>query len=522
MEGGIEGIEGLVRNLNIADDATQSRGQEGKRSTHDHLVSFHTSIHMLMQTTNAITSRAQSIKSLADDANPSDGLSTTEVCSLHEGMKKLTEVTRNLQTTIDVLNEATERSVLIRLRSYGGRSGTVVGKILSHFDKQIKAIIREVLNHTSDHEVLWKVAEECYNQATSPSGKLDADEYFIPLEEACLEWPYDPDFESEEYYEHENRLVMDEGYAAALQIKGDRISDARMKDRQSWPAFWITVLNNTPGGPTLFYPPAGLYMQSLRLDTVPHYLFRTFDEASSGRNDGIVVASTASIYGPHKRSRTDLLTLERPTATKLLYEHLTKSCFAGEESDNLMSWTSSFLFAVQYAIWRAGFRGCSPSVIKICVVDTRNFPKGQFVQDLWLLRAYHATAKGIGGEIRRFFDFRLENEEYYNGEYLSQGELNHAGRSCVVSPRHLLDAGLLQLYPEFGDARGSEKWTKRVLELRQNWSVEQVTTDQEMKLAFKMADNCFAAFSPSEIACILLTLKNRKRPRPKSTSEWQL
>lgn len=519
MEGSIENIEWLARNLNIADNTIQNREQERNGSIHDHLVTLQTSIHTILQAANAITSKAQSFKSLAIDANSSDCLSITEACSLHGGIKKLTKTTCNLQATIDSLNEVTEHSVFASLRSCGWQRGIAAGKILSHFEKRIKAIIRDVLNNASNHDVLWKVAEECYIQATKPSGKLDVDDYFAPLDEACLGWPYDSDFESEEYYDHENRLEVDEDYAAALQEREDSRSDARRKDAQSWPGFWIAVLSNTPSGPTLFYPPAGLHTQSSHLDAVPRFLFRTFDDASSGRNDDGIIASTASILGSRGSSRTDLLTLDRHRATKLLYDHLNKSCFAGDVSDNLMSWTSSLLFAVQYAIWRAKEHRRRLSDIKICAVDTRNFPEGQFVQDLWLIRTYYATAKNVRKEIQSFFDFRLEREDYYNGEYLSQGKLNHAGRSCVTSLGHLLDAGLLRLYPEFGDERGSERWTNRVLQLRQNWAAEQETTDQEIDLAFEVARNCFAELDSSEIASILLTFKNRKHALLDFTSE---
>ena len=74
--------------------------------------------------------------------------------------------------------------------------------------------------------------------------------------------------------------------------------------------------------------------------------------------------------------------------------------------------------------------------------------------------------------MQSFFDFRLENEDFYNGEYLSQGAVNHTDRSYIVSLEHLIKAGLFQLYSEFEDARGSENWAKRVLELRRNWSAE--------------------------------------------------
>lgn len=508
METGIEDIEGLVRNLNI--DAPQDRGQEPLPSTCSHLVSLQDAIHMLIQSTNTVTSQAQSVKSLADDATSSGNLPIAEVCSLREGIKQLTNITFNLQSTVDALNEATERSVIIRLRSLGGRSASTVFEILSHFDEQIKGIVREVLDNTRNREVLWKVAEECYKQVISPSGNLHADDYFVPLEEAGLGWPYDPDFEAEEYYEHENRLDVDKNYALAFQKQVEHRSEARRKDRQRWPEFWIRVLNNSPAGPTLFYPPASFDTKSLNFDAVPQYLFRTFDKASSGRNDEGVIASMASIIGSHESSRTDILTLERQRATELLYKHLNKSCFGGEESDNLMSWTSSLVFAIQYAVWRLRVRRCRPSDIKICAVDTRNFPQGQFAQDVWLIEAYHATAKRLGNEsIRKFFDFRLEKEDFYNGEYLSQGAVNHTDRSCIVSLEHLIQAGLFQLYPEFEDAGGSKEWTRRVREMRQNWSAEQGTTDREIQLALNVGRNCFPQFESTDIASIFLTFKNR-------------
>lgn len=122
-------------------------------------------------------------------------------------------------------------------------------------------------------------------------------------------------------------------------------------------------------------------------------------------------------------------------------------------------------------------------------------------------------------EIRKFFRFRLEKGDFYNGEYLSQGQVKHAGRSCVTTLQHLLNVGPRRLYPEFDDTNGSKKWTNRVLELRQSWSVEQLTTNQEIELPFKVARNCFAKLDPSEIAGILLTFKNRKLSRLDLTGE---
>jgi hypothetical protein len=228
---------------------------------------------VLSRSANTVTSQAQSIRSLADDANFSHKLPITEICSLRGGITKLANNTIGLQSTIDALNDAAEHSVVLHLRSLGSQSPPIAFRILSHFDKQIKDIVREVLDNISDQDVLWKVAEECFKQTVSPYGTLDAEDYFSPLEEAFLGWPFDINFESEEYYDHENRLDVDEDYATVFQDRELQRSEARCKDRQSWPAFWVQVLNNAPSGPTLFHPRAGFGILTLDSDVTPRYLF---------------------------------------------------------------------------------------------------------------------------------------------------------------------------------------------------------------------------------------------------------
>jgi len=44
---------------------------------------------------------------------------------------------------------------------------------------------------------------------------------------------YDPDFESEEYYEHEIRLEIDEDYAKAFEERIKRQSDEKRRERES-------------------------------------------------------------------------------------------------------------------------------------------------------------------------------------------------------------------------------------------------------------------------------------------------
>jgi hypothetical protein len=503
----IDDIASLVKGLTLRDHPYSARSQ----------LSFpQETIRGLDQLVGTINARARSVKALIDDANHSFNPYVGDVCSLHKQIKKLTEITLNLRTTIDNLTESTESSIVRQLTSISNQRAShatrsfSTEKLISHFESTIKGIVREVVESTSNQNVLWRAAEVCYEQATSRSGSLHADDYFDPLEEACLAWPYDHDFDSERYYEHENQLLVDKEYAAAFQEQLDHRSKGRRNNRQGWIDFWIDILHNAPNGPTLFYPPPSLHCKSLDL-SVPRYLFRTFDAASSGRSNEDVVVSMASSTTPQESNRFDILSKDKQKVAQMLHMHLDKGCFGeGSKEDHLMSWTSSLLYAIQYALWRAHICGRHPSKISICAIDTSKFPLGQFVRDIPLLEAYREAAEQLGGSSLKFFDFRLHTSDYYNGEYLSQGAVNHSGRSCMMSLKRLTDSGLLQLYPEFEDAEGHKKWAKRVRELRQIWSVEHKTTDREIQLALQVARDCFAQFGRIDIASILLSFKHRK------------
>ncbi|KAH7109749.1 hypothetical protein B0J13DRAFT_294967 [Dactylonectria estremocensis] len=192
--------------------------------------------------------------------------------------------------------------------------------------------------------------------------------------------------------------------------------DCKRRERQSWISFWVQALNNFPGGPTLFYPPASPAARSLEwsFSDIPRYLLRAFDLASSGRNDDSVVASTMSV-SETERSKIDILSLGRNDAADMLYQHLTKPCFRGVDSDNLMSWSSSLLFVIQYAIWRSHMRNRSPADIQICAIDTRKIPPGQFARDMWLLQVYRNIMEQ-SEEGKGFIRLRLANPAYDNGE----------------------------------------------------------------------------------------------------------
>lgn len=457
---------------------------------------------VLRQSTKATTILAKQVESLAESKYTRGYWDIPKVAQLSRAANALARTT-------ETFSDAAESYIVAYITSLA-RPRTLNQRILSSFDDELRSIAHDVLNSTSDDSnTLREFLEMCYRQALYTSGTLHSDNYFIPLREASLEWPYDPDFESEEYYDHENRLDVDDGYAKAFRSRCERKFEEERRQEEEWIGFWAQALSKCPDGPTLFYPPASRLPQC-RLADVPRYLFRAFDHGSTGRNDHNIVASVDSISARSCCSKVDLFSRTKEEATRMLRRHLTKACFKEEvdDADNLMSWSSSLLFVIQYAIWRRGQRGCDPDEVKICVVDTEKFPRGQFARDMSLLRAYRAT--DLDNEMRRFFDFRLEDARYDNGEYLSQGLLQHTGRSRVVSMAQLVQAGLHDLYPEFADPAAMGSWANRVRDLRSKWSTEHTTTQHDIQTALKMAEACFDRFNAPDVAVLLLSFKNRK------------
>lgn len=446
----------------------------------------------------------QSAEAVATHARQVGPLDIAQISSLGREANALARVTKTF-------SDATEQYIVAYIISLASPNG-LVQNILSHFDDELGEITRDVLNSTSDESnVLREILEMCYDQALDPSGTLHSDNYFIPLREARLEQPYDPDFESEAYYDHINRLDVDDSYAEACRMRWERESEKERQQEEEWIEFWVQALSECPEVPTLFYPPASLLQR--RLSDVPRYLFRAFDDKSTGKNNNNVIASTESISANSRRSRIDLLLRPGKEAANMLHRHLNKRCFRcddeGEDADNLMSWSSSLLFVIQYAIWRRQKGQRTPADIHICMVDTTKFPPGQFARDLSLIRAYRGVPE-LDKKKRDFFDFRLERKEYDNGEYLSQGVLHHTGRSCVTSLSQLAKAGLYELYREFSDPAAMDSWTKRVGALRSEWSSEHTTTEPDIQKASDIAAACFDKFNTLDVVLLLLSFKNRK------------
>lgn len=249
---------------------------------------------------------------------------------------------------------------------------------------------------------------------------------------------------------------------------------------------------------TVFEPRDSFQCLTRHSDHIPHYLIRTSSPRSSGVTTNALVASSAV---EHKTSRVDIFSRDRQDAINMLESHL---LWEARTNDNLVSWTSSFLFATQHAIRRerTDWPPSAPGSIYVSIVDTRKLPRGSFFPAVALLEAYNIKSKG-----------KLKHD-YYHGEYLSQGRMDVAGGAIVTTTLEaLIDHGLYELYPPFADEAKKSLLYRRVLELRQSFkSTPEVPTPDEIRFAQAISVGCFLRIGIRPIVMmILLSLKPRYR-----------
>lgn len=105
----------------------------------------------------------------------------------------------------------------------------------------------------------------------------------------------------------------------------------------------------------------------------------------------------------------------------------------GDSDDNFVSWTSSLLFAIQYIFYRhLSFKDRSSwEDIKLYVIDTAQFPKGTFLADLDLIHAFCEYDTTPGNNLGSFESLR-KMQDYYFGEYLSQGSLKIENKFVLI------------------------------------------------------------------------------------------
>lgn len=240
---------------------------------------------------------------------------------------------------------------------------------------------------------------------------------------------------------------------------------------------------------------------------VPRYLFRIVAPQSAGSTTTSKVKSPATTTSDSDRLE-DLFQLDPIIAADRLNQHL-RWMSGHEQRCNLMSWTSSLLFALQYGLYRHSMDRGEPQLeeISLFIIDTRGFPEGTFVQDLEIMKVfetYHDALKNFG---------KLRGGENYFGEYLTQGELDIEGRCVKVSLQRMIDLGLFELHSGLGNRDGWNRWARRVTELRLDFQTgsPNPTTRSVVRKAITLAQSCFGDRWAAPLAAMLLALQPREQ-----------
>ncbi|KAF3918167.1 hypothetical protein ABW20_dc0103017 [Dactylellina cionopaga] len=221
-------------------------------------------------------------------------------------------------------------------------------------------------------------------------------------------------------------------------------------------------------------------------EQIPQYLFRTWAPQTNGFSNADMVMSAAVSNG---RTASDLLTSDRGVASDMLQDHL---LWRNRPNDNLMSWTSSFIYAVQLARYRQekDRDHPEPSNIYICVLDTRQFRRNTFLPATALLQAYSIP------------DTRKTTHRYYEGEYLSQGALDIRGKSKTTAFENLLSNRLPRIFPPL---TSSLLWLA-VQRHRETWGRPSRITEEDIQVSLQIATSCFGGEWVRPMMIILLSL----------------
>lgn len=175
----------------------------------------------------------------------------------------------------------------------------------------------------------------------------------------------------------------------------------------------------------------------------------------------------------------------------MLENHL---LWRGLPSDQFISWTGSFLWALQHAI-RKDFQ--HDQDVQICVLDTSKIETSSFFAASDLLRIYKVHDEG-----------KLAHR-YYIAEYLYHGGLFVHGSSSTVSLNHLREYGLFSLLPEMDDNRFKPGLCKTVESLRNTMvSVSRPVNPIEGRTALQTA-SLFGKDFTMPMMVALLALRRR-------------
>ncbi|KAH7305570.1 hypothetical protein B0I35DRAFT_400300 [Stachybotrys elegans] len=260
----------------------------------------------------------------------------------------------------------------------------------------------------------------------------------------------------------------------------------------------------------LFQPRGSKEWLREKFDVVPTYLFRVFTSNSAGTtDDGWVKSHEAA----HKTawSKRDIFDWDDDSrVASMVFQHLRYR--SGEVDDNLVSWTSSLLYALHYMRILHHKHRVDWSDIKLLVIATTGLPRGVFVRDMDLIDAFapHDSRLTDFGSLRRRKHPTLSGF-YYFGEYISQGALKIMGKAQIVSAHDMLSAGLSRFSPDMINrvTIGTFEWSNEVIRQREGFCAPMKERPLTSKAEIESAICVGRLFGPYRLpvaACLLATL----------------
>lgn len=212
---------------------------------------------------------------------------------------------------------------------------------------------------------------------------------------------------------------------------------------------------------------------------VPRYLFRVFSRKSAGHTSETVVRSKAACSQDEKMkesARTCLFRKDKALARDMVLRHL---MWCPKDDDNLVSWTSSILFAIVYMFYHHIHYGIATEDVYICIIDTKKFAEKTFICDMDLIDHFRQECDKDWEYL-----YSLRSGKYYFGEYLSQGSRVVEDKCVVVPAAHLFQQGLFGIHDGFSQLKGQmqqgsrTKWASIVCDYRDKWPQNMITLEQ--------------------------------------------
>ncbi|SMR54502.1 unnamed protein product [Zymoseptoria tritici ST99CH_1E4] len=237
-----------------------------------------------------------------------------------------------------------------------------------------------------------------------------------------------------------------------------------------------------------FCPATSPRYQHIQLSPTPRFLFRVWSPNSDGQTDSIWIDSRDAAAKLGSAAEDLFQTSDVAATAAEIANHLWWR--RGDRADNLVSWTSSLLFAIQYMIYRRRLEsdGSDLDEIMLCILDTSDYPAGTFACDMDLIKAFYAESE----DLQKLHRMRTGGIYYY-GEYLSQGSIKIEGKCKIVSAQAMLDCGLASLWASFDpEFEGENRWAKAVVQIRQSLLCSETSSDdiddEQADIAVRIAE----------------------------------